>query len=112
MNRYKEIQFKGNLRSYQQRVLGNVDKYLADGKVNIVAAPGSGKSILGLELIRKLGEPCLILSPTKDSRDRWGECLKEHPRLKGDLYLETGGHKYRLEFDCKRCEMNLIDCTK
>ncbi len=78
MNRYKEIQFKGNLRSYQQRVLGNVDKYLADGKVNIVTAPGSGKTILGLELIRKLGEPCLILSPTKDSRDRWGECLKEH----------------------------------
>ena len=45
-------------------------------------------------------------------RREMGECLKEHPRLKGDLYLETGGHKYRLEFDCKRCEMNLIDCTK
>lgn len=45
-------------------------------------------------------------------RREMGECLKERPRLKGDLYLETGGHKYRLEFDCKRCEMNLIDCTK
>lgn len=45
-------------------------------------------------------------------RREMGECLKEHPRLKGDLYLETGGHRYRLEFDCKRCEMNLIDCTK
>lgn len=77
MNRFDEIRFKGDFRSYQQRVLGNVDKYLADGKVNIVAAPGSGKTILGLELMRKLGEPCLILSPTKDSRDRWGKCLKE-----------------------------------
>ena len=45
-------------------------------------------------------------------RREMGECLKERPRLKGDLYLETAGHKYRLEFDCKRCEMNLIDCTK
>ncbi len=45
-------------------------------------------------------------------RREMGECLKEHPRLKGDLYLETGGHRYRLEFDCKRCEMNLIDCSK
>ncbi len=41
-----------------------------------------------------------------------GECLKERPRLKGELYLETGGHRYRLDFDCKRCEMSLIDCTK
>lgn len=41
-----------------------------------------------------------------------GECLKERPRLKSDLYLETGGHRYRLDFDCKRCEMSLIDSTK
>ncbi len=38
-----------------------------------------------------------------------GECLREHPRLKGDLYLERGTRRYRLEFDCARCEMNLID---
>ena len=45
-------------------------------------------------------------------RRELGECLKENPRLKGDLYLETAGHRYRLAFDCKRCEMSLIDCTK
>lgn len=45
-------------------------------------------------------------------RRELGECLKEQPRLKGDLYLETAGHRYRLSFDCKRCEMSLIDCTK
>lgn len=41
-----------------------------------------------------------------------GECLKERPRLRGDLWLERGTLRYRLEFDCDRCEMNLIDCTK
>lgn len=41
-----------------------------------------------------------------------GECLKEHPRLRGDLWLEHGAFRYRLEFDCARCEMGLIDCTK
>ena len=41
-----------------------------------------------------------------------GECLKERPRLKGDLWLERGGSRYRLEFDCDRCEMSLVDCTK
>lgn len=40
-----------------------------------------------------------------------GECLKERPRLKGDLWLERGTFRYRLEFDCVRCEMSLVDCT-
>lgn len=41
-----------------------------------------------------------------------GECLRENPRLRGELYLERGMRRYRLEFDCARCEMNLVDCTK
>lgn len=41
-----------------------------------------------------------------------GECLKERPRLKGDLWLERGANRYRLEFDCVRCEMSLVDCTR
>ncbi len=40
-----------------------------------------------------------------------GECLREKPRLKGDLYLERGTRRYRLEFDCGRCEMGLVDDT-
>ena len=41
-----------------------------------------------------------------------GECLRERPQLRGDLYLEHGAYRYRLEFDCAACEMSLIDCTK
>ncbi len=77
MNHFKDVHFKGDFRSYQQRVLSNVNKYLADGKINIVAAPGSGKTILGLELIRKLGEPCLVLSPTTAIREQWGQRFRE-----------------------------------
>ena len=77
MSRFKGIRFKGEFRNYQQRVLNNVDKYLEDGKINIVAAPGSGKTVLGLELIRRLGEPCLILSPTTAIRDQWGQRFRE-----------------------------------
>ena len=39
-----------------------------------------------------------------------GECLLERPRLRGDLYLVRGTKKYRLCFDCKACQMKLIDC--
>ena len=38
-----------------------------------------------------------------------GECLLEKPRLRGDLYLVRGTKKYRLCFDCKRCQMKIID---
>ena len=38
-----------------------------------------------------------------------GECLLEKPHLKGDLYLVRGTKKYRLSFDCKACQMRLID---
>ena len=39
-----------------------------------------------------------------------GECLLEKPRLRGDLYLVRGTKKYRLCFDCKACQMKIIDC--
>lgn len=37
-----------------------------------------------------------------------GQCLKKNPSLKGELYLEHGTFRYRLSFDCRRCEMSLI----
>ena len=40
-----------------------------------------------------------------------GECLKERPRLKGELYLVRGTKRYRLCFDCKACQMRLIDVS-
>lgn len=40
-----------------------------------------------------------------------GECLKCGSTLRGDLHLVHGNNRYRLEFDCRKCEMNLI-CEK
>lgn len=67
------LQFKGVWRKYQERVLFNSKKHLEDHKIHIVAAPGSGKTTLGIELIRRLGEPCLILSPSITIRQQWLE---------------------------------------
>jgi putative protease len=39
-----------------------------------------------------------------------GECLLEKPRLRGDLFLVRGTKRYRLCFDCKACQMKIIDC--
>ena len=77
------LQFRGSWRDYQDRVLQNSQKYLADGKLHIVAAPGSGKTTLGIELLRRLGEPCLILSPSITIRQQWLERIMEGFLLPG-----------------------------
>ncbi len=79
---FKDIAFCGTFRNYQQRVLDNADKYIKDGKINIAAAPGSGKTVLGLELIRRLQSPCIVLSPTTAIKEQWGKRFR-------DLFLEN-----------------------
>ena len=45
-------------------------------------------------------------------RRELGECLREGSRLKGPLCIERGAARYRLEFDCGRCEMSLVDVSQ
>ena len=40
-----------------------------------------------------------------------GQCLKERPTLKGELYIEHGAARYKLDFDCAVCRMSLVDCS-
>lgn len=44
---------------------------MADGHLHLVAAPGSGKTTLGIEFIRRFGQPTLILAPTVTIRQQW-----------------------------------------
>ena len=71
------MKFKGTWRNYQARVLERSDKYLKDGKIHIVAAPGSGKTTLGIELIARLSEPSLILTPSITIREQWEARIAE-----------------------------------
>ncbi len=72
------LRFDGVFRDYQKNVLEHANQYLKDGKIHIVAAPGSGKTTLGIELICRLGNPALILSPTVTIRQQWGERIKNN----------------------------------
>ena len=73
MKDFSKVRFAGTFRDYQARVLKNANTHLKDGKIHIVAAPGSGKTILGLELIRGLNSPALVLSPSVTIRQQWGD---------------------------------------
>ncbi|MCM1150689.1 MAG: U32 family peptidase [Alistipes sp.] len=60
-----------------------------------------------LELSSSFAGACVLRSAYCIRREI-GECLLGQPRLRGDLYLEHGAHRYRLEFDCAHCEMKMI----
>ena len=69
------MRFSGRWRDYQERVLEEFETLLVDHRVHVVAAPGSGKTVLGLELVRRLATPVLILAPTRTIRDQWSARL-------------------------------------
>jgi superfamily II DNA or RNA helicase len=66
-----EMKFRYTWRSYQARVLEELSDFLRDDHLHIVAAPGSGKTVLGLEVVHRLDQPTLILAPTLTIRDQW-----------------------------------------
>lgn len=74
---FGKVKFKWTFRDYQQAVLDNAKNHLKDKRIHIVAAPGSGKTILGLELIRRLGKPTLVMSPSVTIRQQWGDRFAE-----------------------------------
>lgn len=72
-----QLSFKGQWRQYQQRVLDKAESFLDDGKIHLVAAPGSGKTTLGIEFIQRFGNPTLILVPTVTIRQQWVDRIKQ-----------------------------------
>jgi len=65
------IRFRFPWRPYQARVLAELSTHLADDRLHVVAPPGSGKTVLGLETLLRLNRPALVLSPTRTIRDQW-----------------------------------------
>ncbi|SHM21652.1 DEAD/DEAH box helicase family protein [Chryseobacterium polytrichastri] len=83
MNSFPEnLKFKYNWRKYQKNFLDNVDEYLTDNHLHIVAPPGSGKTVLGLEVMIRLNKPTLIVAPTLAIRNQWIQRF-------GELFLNT-----------------------
>ena len=73
----EHLAFKGEWRAYQKRILEKSDSIIADGHIHLVAAPGSGKTTLGIEFIRRNSKPALILVPTVTIRQQWVDRIRE-----------------------------------
>lgn len=71
------LSFKFPLRKYQTEILELVDDKLKNGEreIHIVAPPGAGKTIIGLQLIANYKHPSLILTPNTTIQSQWGQKL-------------------------------------
>ncbi|WP_160139179.1 DEAD/DEAH box helicase [Chryseobacterium sp. c4a] len=67
----KNTTFKYNWRTYQKKFLDHLDEYLVDNHLHVSAPPGSGKTVLGLEVMLRIGKPTLIVAPTLAIKNQW-----------------------------------------
>lgn len=73
---YDGLTFRYPFRKYQRMILEQVVGRQKDQKYHLVAPPGAGKTIIGLELIRQLGEPAVVFAPTTTIQAQWYEKLQ------------------------------------
>ncbi|WP_223032250.1 DEAD/DEAH box helicase family protein [Hanstruepera marina] len=70
------LEFNFSWRSYQKNLLKSFDSHISDNHFHVIAPPGSGKTILGIEIIRRLGKKTLVLTPTLTIRNQWEDRLQ------------------------------------
>lgn len=92
----EKVKFKGTFRPYQQNVLHHLKHYASNNKIHIVAPPGSGKTTLGLEIIRILNKKALILTPSITIREQWIE------RFQQSFLAETEDKEQWISSDLKK----------
>jgi superfamily II DNA or RNA helicase len=65
------LQFKFPFRKYQRLILARMETEQKDHKYHIVAPPGSGKTIVGIELMRRFNAPAVVFAPTTTIQMQW-----------------------------------------
>ncbi len=82
--RLQDMSFRFPLRRYQQDIFDLLERKLHEGEreLHIVAPPGAGKTIIGLQIISRFKCASLILSPNTTIQSQWGQKL--------DLFLPPG----------------------
>ena len=73
---FDRLEFNFPWRSYQAKLLKQFEQHILDKHFHVIAPPGSGKTILGIEIIRKLDKKTLVLAPTLTIRNQWEDRLQ------------------------------------
>jgi len=70
---FAKVAYPGKLRRYQSMALDAFEKARASGRrrAYLVLPPGAGKTLIGLEIARRLGNRCLVLGPNTAIQEQW-----------------------------------------
>lgn len=82
---FKDLKFCFSWRNYQEEFLKNFENHISDNHLHVIAPPGSGKTILGIEILRRLNKKTLVLSPTLTIRNQWLERLHSFFDIEGSF---------------------------
>jgi len=76
---YEDLSFGGTWRRYQKAAMAAFDRDREAGRRNthIVAPPGSGKTLLGVELVRRVGRRALVLTPNSAVQMQWPRAVRQ-----------------------------------
>ena len=76
---YELVKFPIKFRKYQNEIIKTFDdlRKKGDNRFHFVAPPGSGKTIVGLELIRRIGKKAVIFSPNSAIQIQWIQKLHD-----------------------------------
>jgi len=73
---FNNLKFIFPWRTYQEKFISNIINHIKDNHLHVVAPPGSGKTILGIEIMRQVGKKTLVLAPTLTVRNQWESRLQ------------------------------------
>ncbi len=97
MDAFAALRFSQAFWKYQQMALDVVEEQAAfDNKYHIVAPPGSGKTVVGLELIRRFGKPAVVFAPTTTIQKQWQEKVSLFVNDRGWIVEHTSLNAARL----------------
>ena len=76
---FDELAFGGSWRRYQTAAIAAFERDRAAGRrrTHIVAPPGSGKTLVGVELVRRIGRRALVLTPNSAVQMQWPRAVRQ-----------------------------------
>ncbi len=84
---FEALSFDGEWRPYQRAALAAFEKDRQHDRkrTHIVAPPGSGKTLLGVELIRRVGKRALVLAPNQGIQQQWPRAVAHFTRTPAEF---------------------------
>ena len=76
---FDDLSFLGTWRRYQKAAAAAFERDRSAGqrRTHLIAPPGSGKTLLGVELVRRIGRRALVLTPNSAVQMQWPRAIRQ-----------------------------------